>query len=173
MIGALLVLQLTAVLGPSPGPPAGALNPAITWKTAYKTICARGGWSTKVIRPSSSYTSALKRRWMLALGYTVANPLPLVSTPRGGTRPDIRYCVPRSANPACYELDHVVPLSIGGAPSDERNLWVQPIAEALIKDRLEQTLRASVCAGTVDLVEAQRAIASDWWNAHRVYVEGR
>jgi hypothetical protein len=173
MIGAVLVLQLALGTLPNPVTTPGATNPAIDWKNAYNTICAPSGWSTKVIRPSTAYTNRIKRRQMEALGYTVANPLPNVATKRGGTRPDVRYCVPRSANPACYELDHLVNLSLGGAGADERNLWVQPIAEALKKDLLEQTLRRQVCAGRVDLVEAQTAIAANWIRAYREYVEGR
>ena len=169
----LLVLQLALAALPNPQTTPGALNPAISWKTAYKTICAPSGWSTKVLRPPTSYTNAIKRRQMLALGYTVANPLPMIRTKKGGTRPDLSYCVPRSANPACYELDHVVNLSIGGSAADEKNLWVQPIAEALKKDVLERTLQQGICAGRIDMVDAQRAIATNWVKAYREYVEGR
>jgi hypothetical protein len=168
-----LWLLAVALTLPNPATTPGAVNPAISFRNQADTICAPIGWTTKTIRPSTSYTNAVKRRQMLALGYTVANPLPLVATKRGGTRPDIRFCVPRSANPACYELDHLVPLSLGGAGADVKNLWVQPIAEALVKDVLERTLRARVCAGRVDLVEAQRAISTDWKTAYRHFMESR
>jgi hypothetical protein len=169
----LLVLQLALATLPNPRTTPGATNPAIDWKVAYKTICAPSGWSTKVIRPPASYTNAIKRKQMLALGYTVANPLPTVRTQAGGRRPDISYCVPRSANPACYEEDHLVPLSAGGSPRSERNLWPQPIAEALVKDRLEQTIARGICDGRIDMVDAQRAIANNWVQAYHAYVEGR
>jgi hypothetical protein len=162
----LLVLQVLVAV-PAPG----ATNPAITARTQAQTICAPSGWTTKVIRPPTSYTTRLKRQQLDALGYTVWNPLPSVPTKSGrSVRPDIRYCIPRSANVACYELDHQIPLTLGGHPSDVRNLWPQPIAEALQKDRLEQTLHRRVCAGQVSLTEAQRAISTDWRSAYRRFL---
>jgi hypothetical protein len=169
----ILVLQLALAALPNPVTTPGAVNPAISFRNQAQTICAPTGWTTKTIRPATSVTNAIKRRQMIALGYTVANPLPDVRTKRGGTRPDIRFCVLRSANPACYELDHVVPLSIAGSPAAEANLWVQPIAEALIKDQLERVLHQRICAGTIDHVDAQRAIAINWVRAYRHFMESR
>jgi hypothetical protein len=74
-----------------------------------------------------------------------------------------------------YEIDHLIPLGIGGA-DDDRNLWpqerrsIEPIWNAERKDRLEWKLRDLICAGQLDVVEAQRAIAADWTEAYRKYV---
>lgn len=72
------------------------------------------------------------------------------------------------------ELDHLVPLELGGSNSP-RNLWPErydgPMS-AHAKDRLENRLHAMVCAGEMSLEEAQRVIANDWVAAHRRYVQG-
>lgn len=64
----------------------------------------------------------------------------------------------------CCEADHLVPLELGGA-DDVRNLWPQPYTPrpgAHEKDAVEDHLHALVCAGKMDLAEAQRAIATNW-----------
>ena len=69
-----------------------------------------------------------------------------------------------------YEVDHLIPLSIGGADVRE-NLWpesrdTQPW-NASAKDRLENYLHNEVCAGRMQVEEAQKAIASDWVGAYQ------
>jgi hypothetical protein len=64
-----------------------------------------------------------------------------------------------------YQIDHLVPLELGGAPDDVRNLWPQPIAEAKVKDRIEDRLHRAVCRGREPLSAAQRAIVADWRRA--------
>lgn len=110
--------------------PVGAINPAITQANIGETICVMG-W-TKSIRPPRSYTSQLKRLQIREFG------LP-------GRMSD-------------YEEDHLIPLELGGNPTDERNLWPQPIDEALVKDRLERKLNREVCRHRMTLKEAQAAI---------------
>jgi hypothetical protein len=76
-----------------------------------------------------------------------------------------------------YEVDHLIPLGIGGA-DDDTNLWPEPRRSiesewnAERKDRLEEKLRELVCNGALDVGEAQRAIADDWTEAWRRYVSG-
>jgi hypothetical protein len=63
-----------------------------------------------------------------------------------------------------YEVDHLIPLTIGGS-NDVTNLWPQPYRgewSAHVKDKLENKLRPLVCSGKLDLDHAQRAIAEDW-----------
>src|SRR6266853_638313 len=104
----------------------GATNPDITQANISETICKQG-WSTRSIRPPSSYTSALKRTQLRAYGDTTTNDLPRVPTKNGrSTRPDITKCVERSANPACYEEDHLISLELGGDPTSPANLWAEP-----------------------------------------------
>lgn len=84
------------------------------------------------------------------------------------TRAMRAYGVPASVR-ATTELDHLVPLALGGS-NDVSNLW--PEASDLpgntfrnSKDDVEVKLAAGVCAGKVLLVVAQNAIASDWTTA--------
>jgi hypothetical protein len=69
-----------------------------------------------------------------------------------------------------YELDHLIPLELGGA-NDIGNLFPEaasPIPGFHEKDLVENFLHNEVCAGRVSLAAAQRQIASDWlvvWNA--------
>jgi hypothetical protein len=76
------------------------------------------------------------------------------------------YGLPGGAHPQ-YEVDHLIPLCLGGA-DDDRNLWPQerrslePIYNAEAKDRLEAKMCAMACAGALDIPTAQRSIAEDW-----------
>jgi hypothetical protein len=98
-----------------------------------------------------SYTDALKVKQIALYGYT-------------------------DTNTADYEEDHFIPLSVGGNPTDPKNLWPQPRNtspyNAAVKDTLEYTLYKDVCAGTVTLADAQQAIVTDWVQAYRTYVSG-
>lgn len=72
-----------------------------------------------------------------------------------------------------YEVDHLIPLGIGGADLRE-NLWpesrdTQPW-NANIKDRLENYLHVEVCAGRIPIAQAQKDIAADWMAAYRKYL---
>ena len=90
-----------------------------------------------------------------------------------GTRPDISRCVEHSANPACYEEDHLIALELGGHPTSPDNLWAEPwfgAWNARVKDRLENRLHQLVCSGKLDLKTAQQAIASNWIEAYKRYV---
>jgi hypothetical protein len=56
----------------------------------------------------------------------------------------------RDAGGNCCELDHLIPLELGGS-NDAANLWPQPLGEAAHKDRLERRLHALVCSGELEL----------------------
>ncbi len=112
-------------------------NPAVTQQTIDATICVPG-W-TRQVRPAASYT----RRIKLALIEELEIPQEQL---------------------ADYELDHRIPLSLGGAPSHPRNLELQPWDEAEPKDRKEACLARAVCAGALTLEEAQQRIWTDWRN---------
>jgi hypothetical protein len=73
-----------------------------------------------------------------------------------------------------FEVDHLISLELGGS-NDIKNLWPQSYTtspyNAHIKDHLEDTLHSMVCKGKVDLVTAQKAIATDWIAAYKKYVK--
>jgi hypothetical protein len=99
----------------------GALNPAVTQAMIDRTICVEG-W-TATVRPPESITEQEKAASMAAYGDT--HPL--------------HY----------YEYDHFVPLELGGATNDRRNLWPEPGASPNPKDTVENELRQKVCGGQI------------------------
>jgi hypothetical protein len=129
---------------PDPRCTPGAVNPAVTQSTIATTIC-RSGWASTV-RPPASITEPEKFASMAAYGA------------RGSA--------------SAYEYDHVVPLELGGAVNDPRNLWPEPDYTARSgfylnpKDRLENALKRMVCRATMTLAQAQRRIASNWVAAY-------
>ena len=62
-----------------------------------------------------------------------------------------------------YTIDHLVPLAIGGAPEDLRNVWPEPKVEAKEKDEVEDALLSAACyRHTLTLQAAQAEIARNW-----------
>lgn len=120
---------------PDPTCTPGATNSAVTQATIGRTIC-KSGW-TATVRPSSSYTNALKRRQLVEYGYA-------------------------DMKPSDYEEDHLVSLELGGDPRDPRNLWPERGPSPNPKDRVENLLHKRVCSDQMPLTEAQREIATDW-----------
>ena len=120
----------------------GAIDPRVTQRNIRNTICRRG--YTASVRPPFEYTNAMKHRLMRAYGV------------RGSIHD--------------YELDHLIPLELGGCPDCEANLWPQPrnvFPGAAEKDEVEDYLHHQVCSGVPLLAEAQREIASDWYAVYR------
>lgn len=61
-----------------------------------------------------------------------------------------------------HQVDHIVPLCLGGADVDA-NIQIEPIEEALEKDRLENYACIMVCRyQRVSLAEAQSWFLGDW-----------
>lgn len=68
-----------------------------------------------------------------------------------------------------YQIDHFIPLSIGGSNKPE-NLWPQPIqnnAGFLEKQRVAQYLHEEVCADKINIKDAQEAVRKDWHHVYR------
>lgn len=131
---------------PDPVLTPGVTDPRVTQDNIATTICVRG--YTETVRPAEPYTEALKRRQM-----TIYR---------------------RAGRISMYEEDHLIPLELGGSPSDERNLWPEPRSDApestpgdtaADKDLVERAANSAVCSGRISLAAAQRAMASDWMQA--------
>ena len=64
-----------------------------------------------------------------------------------------------------YEVDHFIPLEIGGS-NDIKNLWLEPATPTPgfhQKDQFENFEHGQVCNGTISAAEAQSRMVSDWY----------
>jgi hypothetical protein len=123
----------------------GALNPDVTEDTINQTICVPG--YAKSVRPATSYTNGVKQMLLQ----------------RARKDPSLAQY---------YELDHIIPLSLGGHPRKLDNLELQILEGengAKKKDRLEVKLQCLVCSGQVKLETAQREIVEDLQAAYHKY----
>lgn len=66
------------------------------------------------------------------------------------------------ADRSTVEVDHLIPIEVGGDGASPLDLWPQPVAEARRKDRAENSAHAAVCQGRVSAAAAQAAFAKDW-----------
>ncbi|HEY8630878.1 MAG TPA: hypothetical protein VIL73_10145 [Gaiellaceae bacterium] len=112
---------------PDPTITPGVLNPKVRQATIGNTIC-KSGW-TKTIRPPVSYTNALKVQQMVLYG--------------------------EAGSPSDYEEDHLIPLELGGAPKNPKNLWPEPHSQSKHSDPLETSLKRKVCKGALTLGAAR------------------
>jgi hypothetical protein len=142
VLAALLVVVSEGLL-PNP-----QLTPGAVVTSDVRTICARG-YATRV-RPKGALWRHLKdeayNRYHLARGHRSSISL------NGVRRP-------------AYEVDHLIPLELGGSPTDLGNLWPEPLADAKRKDKVENRLHALVCSGRLSLKAAQAAVARNWTRA--------
>ncbi len=129
----------------------GATNSAVTQDTIKSTICVSG--YTATIRPATSYTNNLKTQQIVAYGYS-------------------------DKSLSDYEEDHLIALELGGSPTDAGNLWPEPYNltySAKAKDKVENYLHSQVCGGSINLVDAQKEIATNWisvYTAHYGTISG-
>jgi len=127
----------------------GVLNPSVTQANIKDNVC-KANW-TSTIRPTVAYTNKLKTTQMAG---------------------DYKYLQAQFGTASsAYEEDHLISLQLGGNPTDPKNLWPEPYAgnNARKKDVVESALKRLVCAGTLKLADAQKAIL-DWPTAYKKYV---
>ena len=120
----------------------GTLDRRVTQANIAITIC-RPGYARSV-RPPFAHSNRMKHRVMRTYGVT--------------------------GNIHQYELDHLIPLELGGCPYCETNLWPEPrnvFPGAKEKDEVEDYLHYKVCSQEMALSEAQREIASDWYAVYK------
>ena len=122
---------------PDPKCTPGATDPAVTQANIDSTICVSG--YTTTVRPPTSVTNPIKLQVMQDYGFT--------------------------DSPSNYELDHLIPLELGGAPADVKNLWPESYntnPNSYDKDGFENYLHTQVCSGMIDLQTAQNEISTNW-----------
>jgi len=127
----------------------GAIDHRVTQANIHQTICVPG--YTARVRPPLAYTTAIKRIELVEYRF---------------------YAGQRLAD---YELDHLLPLELGGAARDTRNLWPQARAgtgASATKDEEENLLHRRVCDGGESLAAARSAMATDWLAAYRRDIGG-
>ena len=115
-----------------------ALNPDVTEDSLAQTICVVG--YTATIRPSTTYTNGVKAKLLKEAGLDLSHM-------------------------ADFELDHIIPLAVGGHPRKVSNLQLQPWQgenSATAKDGLKRRLQRMVCDGQIKLADAQHCIAENW-----------
>lgn len=138
--------------------PNQSMSPGAIGTTDITRLCPHVDPALEAARPDSSQKAAIYRAY--GLSYPQA--------------------------PGAYELDHIVPIELGGAPDDPENLYPEPnapadpaterkyhLSPAFVhnpKDILEDVLHQDVCSGGVALSVAQQAMASDWRLAYIKYV---
>ncbi|HUY86703.1 MAG TPA: HNH endonuclease signature motif containing protein [Acidimicrobiales bacterium] len=127
----------------------GAVDSAVNQADIGTTICRPGGY-TSTVRAPVQFTEAVKPQLMAAYSAT-------------GRR-------------SSYELDHLIPLGLGGSNAIS-NLWPEPNQGSPAqfdptdpyginaKDGVEDALHQAVCNGQMSLVDAQMRIVSDWTTA--------
>jgi hypothetical protein len=123
----------------------GAINTDVTQTNIQQTICVPG--YTKTIRPSTMYTNGVKQRLLREAGIN-------------------------QSRISDYELDHIIPLAIGGHPRKLANLQLQLWEGedgAKRKDRIEVKLQCLVCTEQISLGDAQHEISDSWQNAYHQY----
>ncbi len=146
LVGWLTAWASLAQALPDPQKTPGAIRQAVNPSNLQSTVCVRG--YTDSVRPDKRYTNRLKRDMLRE--HRFENP-----------------------DPRQYELDHLIPLSIGGNPTDPKNLWPQPrfgVWSAEKKNDLEFVAYKMVCHGDIGLAEAQQRIARNWIEAYEAWV---
>jgi hypothetical protein len=124
----------------------GAVDPSVTQQNLHSTVCVKG--YTATVRPDKKYTNRLKRDQLRQYNYA-------------------------DRDPRNYEQDHLIPLNIGGSPSDPKNMWPQHRDNqwgAEQKNDLEFVVYKMVCKGELSLAQAQERIARNWIEAYQAWV---
>lgn len=131
---------------PNPTLTPGVTNPSVTQANIKSTICV-SGW-TATIRPTSSYTTSLKKQQIIKYKYF-------------------------DTKTASYEEDHLISLELGGSPTDPNNLWPEAYPAAHLKDATENLLKEEVCNGTITLAKAQQEISQNWYAVYTSQIQNK
>ena len=182
--GAALLLVLIAAVAcdtgpPAPGPPAASPSATVAPATATPATATpvasstsqpaqAGSLPNRTLTPGETF-SGVTAQQVCVSGYarSVRNVLPAQYVAVYGS-----YGIPYPEPSGTYELDHLIPLELGGDNANH-NLWpepAQPVPGFHEKDQLENYLHDAVCGGRMALTDAQSGIASDWIALYRQYL---
>ncbi|SMF94244.1 hypothetical protein SAMN02949497_1553 [Methylomagnum ishizawai] len=127
----------------------GSTDPEVTEANLKESICKVTHFTwTEGHMPPASFLNSIAQQEIKQYGYT-------------------------DENAKHYQMDHLIPLSLGGNPTDPKNIWPQVLVtkwSARRKDFLEQTLHDKVCKGEVGLKVAQEEIRTNWIEAYKKYI---
>lgn len=134
---------------PDPTLTPGALDPEVMQSNIKETICKAGHFTwTEGHMPPKSFLEKTEKEQIAAYGY-----------------PD--------ENTKHYQMDHLVPLSLGGSPTEAKNIWPQLLISkwsARRKDYIEGILHEKVCKGELSLSQAQEEIRTNWIQTYEKYL---
>jgi hypothetical protein len=139
----IFVLIALASIAAAQSLPNPKLTPGKVRTTSVREIC------------SPKFRTAKYRKTTLAQKKAVCHSYGVKNCPRYGA----------------MELDHLVPLLLGGADVKE-NIFVQMAPWYHEKDKLEMFLHAEVCSGKIALPKAQQCIADNWIECKRKLMDG-
>jgi len=127
----------------------GVTDPEVTESNLKETICrvTHFSWEEGHM-PPPSFLEGVKKDQLKLYGYTDSA---------------VKH----------YQMDHLIPLSLGGHPTDLKNIWPQVLItkwSARRKDYLEEILHEKVCKGEISLKEAQEQVRTNWIAAYEKYV---
>ncbi|GAC1321285.1 MAG: hypothetical protein NVSMB25_14770 [Thermoleophilaceae bacterium] len=127
---------------PDPSCTPGAADARVQQSNIGHTICTTG--YSRRVRPPYRFSAKLKRRQIAAYGAYAGR--------------QVRD----------YEEDHLLPLELGGAPKDPRNMWPQANASLASrkKDLEENFLHRQVCTHEKPLRLAQLEMTTNWLKAY-------
>jgi hypothetical protein len=149
IIAAIAALATSALAKPIETRPSQIPDPALTPGLAVTVILEQ--LCPIVALPQRVITTAMKRK--------VFEQYRITDCVVSGSTPD--------SPPTCgalYELDHLIPHSLGGADTVE-NLWPERLTgpcNAHHKDRLENFAHKEFCGGRLSLDEARALFTGDW-----------
>lgn len=134
---------------PDPNITPGATDPEVTEANIKESICKVTHFTwTEGHTPPASFLEPIEKDLVQKYGYEDTN---------------LKH----------YQLDHLIPLSLGGHPTDAKNMWPQVLLakwSARRKDYLEEIMHDKVCKGEVSLKDAQEMFKTNWIEGYKKYI---
>jgi hypothetical protein len=130
------------------------------------SVCRRGALPDRRCSPGAYY-SGLTRAVICAPSFRTGSIRDVPQSEKYAVERE--YRMPARHYGRTIEIDHIVPLELGGS-NDVANLFPEAGAGAAgyqAKDRLENRLHALVCSGRMTLASARTGIVRNWEAMYR------